>query len=60
MRAFEECGRGARRQTEQGPRAGGVDYDDDDDCLEGTLSDDSERDDAWNQFDPTDYHARDW
>lgn len=46
MRAFEECGLGARRQTEQGPRAGGIDYDDDDDCLEGTFSEDSEKDDA--------------
>lgn len=54
--ALEECGRGARRQSEGGPRAGGIDDDDVDGCLE-TLSDDPERDDAWNQFDPMDYHA---
>ena len=47
-RAFEEYGRGRRRQT------------DDDDCLKETLSDDPERDDAWNQFDPMDYNAGGW
>lgn len=47
-RAFEERGRGRGRQT------------DDDNCLEETLSDAPERDDAWNQFDPLDYHAGGW
>lgn len=43
------------------PERGRIDYDDDDDdCLEDTISNDSERDDAWNQFDPMDYHARGW
>ena len=38
-RAFEECGRRRRHQTEGGPRTGGDDHDDDA-CLEKTLSDD--------------------
>lgn len=59
-RAFGEYGHSVRRQTKRGPRAGRIDYDDDDDCLKETSSDDPGRNNAWNQFDPMDYHARGW
>lgn len=59
VRAFEErdqC-RQRRQIAEGGPSTGG----DDADYLEETTGDDREKgDNAWDQFDPLDYHARGW